>query len=74
MTIVKCGFSVCSHNSATKPKEVGVCQKDIINLDYQEIVDVAHMEDYGMDYDGNVETFDALDCIDFDFNLEKAFK
>lgn len=73
MTIIKCGFSACKYNSATKPKEIGICQKESVLLEYQEIVDVAHADDYGEGYDGEVDTFDTLDCVDFELDLAKAF-
>ena len=73
MTTAKCGFSICKHNSSTKPKEVGICQKDNILLEYREVLDAIHANDYGEDFEGDVETFDTLDCVDFEYCFEKAF-
>ena len=53
MTTVRCGWSLCKYNSATYPKEIGICQKDDILIKYDSIeaidgdeVDILQCEDY----------------------------
>ena len=58
MTRVKCGWSACKHNTATKRKEIGDCTKEEVLLNYRY-------------FDFKDTEIDSLECGDFEWDIRK---
>jgi len=61
MTKIKCGWSACIYNTATNVKQIGICEKDEVVLNFNKTAETI--------YD-----IDAMVCDSFKWDKDKFWR